>query len=314
MSKKRSYKQFDYWKKFQPFFAKKNQLTKDNLPSEEYISLKGMRVHLDRYLSTSKEVRPFKVMVVHGGGANGRLMSPIALELQRNGYEVLSPDLPSFGLTSYNHIVSYQDWIDTLCYIIDKEYEKDKVAFVLFGMSLGGMLTYQVACISNHIKGLIVTTLADTTRFEIQQLLAKNDLLAKQGATITKKFSLLFDPMKVPIKNLTSMDKMANNADFVRLLQRDKVGSGSWVYLKWIRTLQSTKAKIPPEKFDKCSLLFLHPEKDALLTFDASKPFYDRLACKKEMHYLTNCGHIPLEEPGITEFENYFLTFLNELK
>ena len=314
MSKKKSYQQFDYWKKFQPFFAKKNQLTKDKLPKEEYISLKGMQVHLDRYLSKSEKATPFKVMVVHGGGANGRLMSPIALELQRNGYEVLSPDLPGFGLTSYKHIVSYQDWIDTLCYIIETEYEKDKIPFVLFGMSLGGMLTYQVACLSNHVKGLIVTTLADTTQFEIQQLLAKNDLLAKQGAAIAKRFSLILDPLKVPIQQLTSMNKMANNADFVQLLRRDKVGSGSWVYLKWIRTLQSTKAKIAPENFDRCPLLFLHPEKDTLLSFDASKSFYDRLNCKKEMYYLTNCGHIPLEEPGITEFENYFLTFLNQLK
>ena len=83
--------------------------------------------------------------------------------------------------------------------------------------------------------------------------------------------------------------------------------------MKWIRTLQSTQATIKPEKFNKCPLLFLHPEKDTLLSFDASKPFYDRLACDKEMFYLKNCGHIPIEEPGINEFENYFLTFLNNL-
>jgi len=55
------------------------------------------------------------------------------------------------------------------------------------------------------------------------------------------------------------------------------------------------------------------PGKDTLLDFGVSKPFYDRLACKKEMHYLTNCGHIPLEEPGLTEFENHFIHFLNTL-
>ena len=38
----------------------------------------------------------------------------------------------------------------------------------------------------------------------------------------------------------------------VKKLKKDKVGSGSWVYLKFLRTLFEAKASIEPEEFIQC--------------------------------------------------------------
>ena len=48
--------------------------------------------------------------------------------------------------------------------LIDTELEKSNMPIVLSGISLGGMLAYQVACLNKKVSGLIVTSLADTRK------------------------------------------------------------------------------------------------------------------------------------------------------
>lgn len=308
----KSYQDYRSWEWFQPFFPKENRLHNHNLPTEEYMPFDDMLIHVDRYIP-SETKGEYKFVLVHGGGANGRLLSPMAIALRDMGYEAVSPDLPGFGLTTYNKVVEYQDWINVVLHLIEQEQLKDDKPIVLFGISLGGMLAYQVACLAKNIKGLIVTTLADTTQFKVTKVLAKNSIMASAGSKFMNGAPSITDGVKIPIRHTTVMSKMANNPDFVRLLIKDKVGSGSKVHLKWLRTLQTTKATIAPENFTKCPLLFLHPELDKLLSFEVSKPFYDKLACNKTLCYLEGCGHIPLEEPGISQMREYFLTFINNL-
>jgi len=81
----------------------------------------------------------------------------------------------------------------------------------------------------------------------------------------------------------------------------DKIGSGSAVYLKFFRTLYEVSPKIEPKDFNTRPLLFLQPEEDYIIQWTMSKPFYEALPRKKEMIILKNCGHIPLEKPGINQ-------------
>lgn len=312
MFKNKSYKKYDSWKKFQPFFPERSRISSEFYPTEEYWQWNNMSVHLDRY--TPKKKKNLKILLIHGGGANGRMMSPIGIGLLKKGYECVAPDLPGFGLTQYSRPIEYKVWIDLVVDLIKKEAKKDDTPIALFGISLGGMLTYQAACISKQVKGIMVTTLADTTKLEIQRVLARNDFAAVAGGKVINLLKTVTDNIKVPIKETTKMERMVNNPEFVKLLKKDKIGSGSWVYLKWLRTLQSTKAVTRPEDFTKCPVLFMHPEKDTLLSFENSKPFFDKLACNKELVYLTNCGHIPIEEPGVTEMEAAMDHFLRKIR
>ena len=106
---------------------------------------------------------------------------------------------------------------------------------------------------------------------------------------------------------------MANNSEFVKALMNDKIGSGSAVYLKFFRTLFEVSQKIELEDFNTCPLLFLQPEEDYIIPWSMSKPFYDALPCKKEMIILKNCGHIPLEKPGINQMIDAAIYFLEKL-
>jgi len=310
---KKTYDNFISWKKFQEYFPEEYRITKDNKPKETYWEWKDYSIHLDRYIP-KKDNKKFKIILIHGGGGNGRLLSPIGVALCARGYELIAPDLPGFGLTKIRKANSYYTWINLLDNLIDKELKDSNKEIILCGASLGGMLAYQVACINKKVKGLIVTSLADTTKERVQIQLSKTKIIGNFAVPLLKKLGTITDNIKIPIKITTKMWAMANDKSFVKKLMKDRVGSGSWVYIKFLRTLFDAKAEVEPENFTQCPLLFIQPEKDYIIPWHISKPFYDRLACKKEVVILENCGHIPLEEPGINQLKEATIKFIEHLE
>lgn len=279
---------------------------------EYYWNWDNFDVHIDHYYVDSTQ-KKHKLILLHGGGGNGRLLSPIAVFLQKLGYECIAPDLPGFGLTKIHKPNSYYTWINLVNELVNQELEKSKSPIVLCGVSLGGMLAYQVACLNKNISGLIVTSLADTRKKSVQIGLSKNKWFGAISPTLLSGMSSITDDIKIPIKWTTKMWAMANNPEFVKALKNDKIGSGSAVYLKFFRTLFEVSPEIEPEDFNTCPLLFLQPEKDYIIPWSMSKPFYESLSCKKEMVILKNCGHIPLEKPGINQMIDAATSFLDKL-
>ena len=279
---------------------------------EYYWNWDNFDVHIDHYYVDSTQ-KKHKLILLHGGGGNGRLLSPIAVFLQKLGYECIAPDLPGFGLTKIHKPNSYYTWINLVNELVNQELKKSKSPIVLCGVSLGGMLAYQVACLNKNISGLIVTSLADTRKKSVQIGLSKNKWFGAISPTLLSGMSSITDDIKIPIKWTTKMWAMANNPEFVKALKNDKIGSGSAVYLKFFRTLFEVSPEIEPEDFNTCPLLFLQPEKDYIIPWSMSKPFYESLSCKKEMVILKNCGHIPLEKPGINQMIDAATSFLDKL-
>ena len=279
---------------------------------EYYWNWDNFDVHIDHYYVDSTQ-KKHKLILLHGGGGNGRLLSPIAVFLQKLGYECIAPDLPGFGLTKIHKPNSYYTWINLVNELVNQELKKSKSPIVLCGVSLGGMLAYQVACLNKNISGLIVTSLADTRKKSVQIGLSKNKWFGAISPTLLSGMSSITDDIKIPIKWTTKMWAMANNPEFVKALKNDKIGSGSAVYLKFFRTLFEVSPEIEPEDFNRCPLLFLQPEKDYIIPWSMSKPFYESLSCKKEMVILKNCGHIPLEKPGINQMIDASTSFLDKL-
>ena len=310
---KRSYDKFNSWKGFQEYFPEEYRINKDNKPKESYWEWEDYSVHLDRYIP-KEDNKKFKIILIHGGGGNGRLLSPLGVALCARGYELIAPDLPGFGLTKIRKANSYYTWVKLLDNLIDNELKNSNKGIILYGLSLGGMLAYQVACINNKVKALMVTSLADTRDKKVQIQLSKTKLIGTFALPMLNKLGTTIDNIRIPIKITTKMWAMANNKSFVKKLLKDRVGSGSWVYLKFLRTLCEANPEIEPENFTRCPLLFIQPEKDYIIPWHISQPFYDRLACKKEFVMLEGCGHIPLEEPGINQLREATLKFIEYLE
>ena len=313
METKKTYNDFPAWKEFQAYYPEEFRIVAANAPTEEYWEWDEYSVHLDRYVPQNN-TKKVKILLVHGGGGNGRLMAPMGVVLSGQGYECVAPDMPGFGLTEIRKPNSYSTWVEMVDALVTAELKKDNKPVVICGISLGGMLAYHSACLNKNIKGIIVSSLADTTDPKVQIQLSKNNLIGKTGAKTLSALQKVTDNIKIPIRITTKMWAMANDQTFVQKLKKDKVGSGSWVYLKFLRTLFEAQPAIEPEDFTNCPLLFIQPEKDFIIPWEISEPFYNRLACKKEMIFLDNCGHIPLEDPGLFQLKDKALSFIQEIE
>lgn len=302
-----------YWRKYQEFLPTDLQYSEDNLPTEEYWNWKDYEIHLDRMRNPSS---PVKVIILHGAGGNGRMIGLFGNFLNKQGFEYLAPDLIGYGLTKNpkNINIDYSVWVDCVSDLIDVELTKDNRPIVILGLSVGGMLAYQVASKNEKVKGIIVTTLADPRSKKVRDDLAKNKFLSRVGLPTGNFLKPISDPIKLPIKWLCKMDRITNDEAFSKVFSNDKLAGGSKIKLKFLRTYMDFVPSKEPENFKNCDVLFLQPEKDTWTTLETSKPFYDRLICPKKMVILENCGHAPYEENGLSTFKMETINFLNSVK
>ena len=308
-----SYLNYREWRELEAYFPEDYRINDEFFPDEYFLKWNDSNIHIDHYVP-KKINEKIKLILVHGGGGNGRLLSPIGIALLKLGFECIAPDLPGFGLSRESSPTSYSTWVSLINHLVDLESQKDSRKIVLCGISLGGMLSYHVACQNKSVFAIMVSSLADTRTLAVQQQLSKNKLIGKLSPSFLNFSKSITDSIKVPIKHTTKMWAMANNPSFVKKLKQDKIGSGSWVYLKFLRTLLHAQPAVEPEDFDHCSVLFFQPEKDNIIPWEISAPFYEKLNCDKKVVFLKGCGHIPMEEPGINQLKEAAKLFLNQLQ
>ena len=304
------YKNDIVWKKMQDFLPERNRLTKENIPDEYYLPLLGMEIHIDHYIAENpKEV----LILFHGVGGNGRLLSFIATRLQANGYEVICPDLPLYGHTEYSRKITYDTWVDCAKAIVSHYKKQSAKDVVLFGLSAGGMLAYQVACECENIKGIIATCILDQRNPTVTKETATNPLMAITGKPFLRLVHKPFGNVRLPMRMVTKMKSLANNEELVKLLIEDKRASGISVPISFLHTMLNPKIKIEPEQFKNPPFLLVHPEDDTWTDISLSRLFFDRLACDKEIVMLKGAGHFPIEEQGLLQLEESCLRFLEQV-
>lgn len=307
------YTQTEYWKKYNNFLPNDLQYKETKLPFETYWKWKDYSIHIDKMIADSS---PVKIIILHGAGGNGRVIGLFGNYLNELGYEYLAPDLIGYGLTKNpkKTNIEYSEWVDCVSDLVDAEFQKDRKPIVLFGLSVGGMLAYQVASKNPKVKGIIVTTLADPRQKNVRDDLSKNKFLSRVGLPLGNFTKPISDHLSLPIKWLCKMDRITNDKDFSKVFSQDKLAGGSKIQLRFLRTYMTYKPYREPELFDSCKVLFLQPEKDTWTTLETSKPFFDRIKGDKKLVILENCGHAPYQESGLTTMKTEIENFLTELK
>jgi alpha-beta hydrolase superfamily lysophospholipase len=308
MNARATYQESSTWQLYQPYFPESMRLTAETMPREEWWSWRGLDVHLDRAASPNAKL---KVIVLHGAGAYGRVMSPAAVLAQRYGYATVAPDLPGYGLTKVDsERLDYQLWIDCVVDLIDAEIARDGLPVVLFGVSLGGLLAYQAAAQSKKIVGLMATTLADLREPEVRRDFARLPALGTLGLSLLDTFAFATDGLPLPIAWVSKMDEISNDPSLSRICKTDPLGGGSWVPARFLRTLMTSTPALEPEEFDVCPVLLAHPGVDRMTDIAASRRFFERLRCEKRMVILEGASHMPTEHPGVDQLEAAVLQFL----
>ena len=313
MKRPEFYTQTTYWKKYNKFLPKELQYKDSNLPVETYWKWKDYDIHIDKIRADNS---PVKVIILHGAGGNGRVIGLFGNYLNELGYEYLAPDLIGYGLTKNTKKINikYEEWVNCVSDLVDEEFKKDQKPIVLFGLSVGGMLAYQVASKNSKVKGIIVTTLADPRQQNVRDDLSKNKFLSRVGLPLGKLTKPISDHLSLPIKWLCKMNRITNDKEFSKVFSKDKLAGGSNIKLRFLRTYMDFVPAKEPEQFESCKVLFLQPEKDTWTPLETSKPFYDRIKSNKRIILLENCGHAPYEENGLSTMKNEILLFLRTLE
>jgi alpha-beta hydrolase superfamily lysophospholipase len=311
IGERRSYAAIDQWRNCQRFLPERLRLSAGQEPVEEWWSWRGAEIHLDRYAASAA---PLTVLLLHGAGGNGRLLAPFGLMLRRHGYESVMPDLPGYGLSlTPTKMFDHKQWVDCVADLAEAEVRRTDKPIVLFGMSLGGYLAYLAAAEGRKAAGVIATTLADPRLPIVRDQFAKNPRLSQLLGPLLPALAAMLGGLRLPVKWFANMKQVANDPELVRLLCRDPIGAGNRVPLRFLRSILALRPAIEPEDFDICPVLLVHPAADQWTTIETSRPFFDRIKGPKKLVMLENCGHFPLEEPGVSRLEETVVAFLREL-
>lgn len=264
------------------FLPERNRISISCAPSEMFSTFDRTNIHLDIYNEHSNN--GVTLVLFHGVGGNGRLLSFIAAPLAKRDYKIVCPDLPGYGYTEYEGIPSYKTWIKTGVHIVRQELQRSKKIFVL-GLSAGGMLAYNVACLAHGVSGVIVTTLLDNRLKPVRNYSAKNKLQARIALPLLRFIPKQIRHLKIPVKAITNMKAIVNNDRVLSLLLQDKRGAGSSVHLGLLCSMMESIPAVEPEAFE-IPLLLCHPEKDCWTPEWISRPFLIAYGVQK------NCAHL----------------------
>jgi alpha-beta hydrolase superfamily lysophospholipase len=295
------------WKELQALLPEKNRLSGEIIPVEKFKTINSINVHLDEYDQNSKT----SIIVFHGVGGNGRIVSFFAVPLFQAGFNVICPDLPGYGFTRYDKKIRYSDWIDVGVNLVESELCKSRNVF-LIGLSAGGMLAYNVSCRNSEISGLIFTNILDSRAEEVRIYSAKSKFQAKYGIRFLNFLPEFLRSFKIPIKMVTNMSGLVNNKNVLKVLLKDKRGPGSSVDINFLLSMMNANPEVEPENFNNIPVLMVHPGNDLWTPVKVSDLFFNRIASEKKRVILDDAGHFPIEEPGLTQMESAIKAFIKQ--
>lgn len=277
---------------------------------EDWLTVGRLEVHLDRLEPAA--FRDTLVVLVHGGGGHGRLLSPIGLMLARSGYETVAPDLPGFGLTRVPSEVAltWSLWVDVVRAVVHHERARTNRRVVLCGLSIGGTLAWHAASGNDEVDGVMVTTLLDLRVPEVRARIATSPMLSRLADGLGRGGAL--DGLWMPLDWVAPLHLMSSDLAVMAEYRRDPFVAKSMPFGFW-RSLARTPPRVEPEAMHT-PLLLAHPGADAWTPTELSLPTFARFAGPTRLVRLSNGSHLPLEAPARDELAEAFLRFLADLR
>ena len=278
---------------------------------EEWRRIGGFDIHLDRWIAPNARAR---VLILHGGGGHGRLLGALAWRLALHGFETICPDLPGYGLTRGRRksSIRYDDWREVAAGLITEERARGGALFV-YGLSMGGMLAYDAVVMTGKADGLIASCFLDPTRQDVRRSVVRWPWMA---GLINPVFALtprLLDGSPIPMALAGNMTAIANDPALTRAIIADARAGGAAMPAGFLRTWLQTPPLTPPESFDVCPVLMVHPGEDRWTDVSVSDDFFARLDVLKRRVMLDNCGHFPVEAPGTDQHDHAISEFINAI-
>lgn len=308
-----SYAEQKAWKEIEATMPNKYHFSDDFKPTEEWWDWNGNKVHLDTFRNLNA---PAKVIMVHGVGTNGRQMSMVlGGPLAKLGYETIAIDMPTYGITKVGpkQTIVYDDWIKLGNDYINRELQRDNRPIFLYGLSAGGMETFDIAAMNGKVKGIIGMTFLDQRNEDVRNTTTNNWFWSHIGVPMAKLMSNIgLGKMKIRMSICSKMWALCNNELSMKAFMKDKTSAANSVTYTFIKSYMYHDLVTTPEQFDVCPVLLTQPELDRWTPERLSSPFLARIKkAPVKIVILPQGGHYPVEEQALDKLHeeaNRFIT------
>ena len=279
-------------------------------PTSTWWPWRGNRVHIARAPAPGADVR---MMLIHGGGGYSGALWPVAT-VAAGGVDVLAPDLPLYGDTvvAQPSLVRYQDWVALLTDLVRAERAADPRPLILFGASMGGMLAYEVAARTGQVAAVVATCLLDVSDPAARAAATRYPFLGRPAPAVLRALDPALGRLRVPIRWLADMTQMSTDPALSRLCAADPRGGGASVPLGFVSSWMSFR-HIAPEDFTAAPVTLVAPTADTWTPPELSIRFLQRVSAPTTLVTLENCGHYPIEEPGLDQLRTAMLTVRDQV-
>lgn len=278
-------------------------------PEESWFEWRGHQIHLD---TLSPDATPKGTLIlVHGAGGHGRLLTPLGAVAAEHGWKVLAPDLPGYGLTitRTNWPQDYREWPE----LIAELAAEAQGPVVLLGMSVGGMTAFRAAQMLPRLGGVIATNLLDMSDPVTFRAAARWPWLGALSLALMQRVPWLLDAMPMPLALVTPLHAMTSDPKLQTWFKTDPLIGARLVKGRFFRSLHHY---VPPRNdlVLPCPLLLLHPGADQWTPTELSLTVFDRVPSSKQFQELSNGSHMPAETPAWHELRVGVLSFLSEIE
>lgn len=307
------YRDDPHWGRFQDFLPERLRLGPADLPREEFWEWCGHRIHLDRF--PGSEEAPLRVVLLHGVGTNGRQMNLVlGSRLAARGYEVVAPDMPGYGMTEVGpRPIRYGHWVEASADLLAHLRAEAERPVVLFGLSAGGLQALHVAAIDQEVLGVVATCFLDQRLERVRLETAWSPGLARVATPLVQALAgTPLGRLRIPIRLVSKMGALVNQPEALAELLRDPSGAGAWVSLAFLESYVGYQPVLEASDFRVCPVLLTQPGEDRWTPLHLSQPVLDALG-DVEVVTLAGAGHLPLEDPGLTQLEEVVVRFLEDL-
>ncbi|WP_150461813.1 alpha/beta fold hydrolase [Nesterenkonia ebinurensis] len=254
------------------------------------------RVHV---LRRRNPEAPARVILIHGAGGHSAALWPISSLISPERAELAAVDMPLYGgtVSADPSAVRYSDWVDLLCDFLAAE--EDGRSLVLLGASIGGMLAYEVAARTSRASAVVATCLLDPRDVRTRSVMTRFGPLGVLGGPLTHLLPAQAAGRRIPMTWVAALSKMSRNAELSTMCAADPRGGGARVPLGFLASYM-TYRHTPPEQMH-IPVTLVHPAMDAWTPVEVSVNWLRRVAAPAELVMLRECGHFPIEEPGLTD-------------
>ncbi|MEL6341071.1 MAG: alpha/beta fold hydrolase, partial [Myxococcota bacterium] len=239
---------------------------------------------------------------------HGRVLAPFCDLAAQHGWLAIAPDLPGYGLTRVSNDFdwSYDEWLAVVCALAD-EIEGP---LILMGFSVGGLTAALAAQSARSVNGVLASTLLDLSDPFTFVRSARWPWLGYLSLVGFRMLPSIVDRIALPLRLIAPFAKMSSDAGMRSFFESDPLLGQLRVPSRLFRTMHARKLDaIAPG----CPLWLIHPGADVWTPTDVSRSTFDRVRGAKRLLELTNGGHLPLEQPALSEFNDALGEFLRSV-